>query len=93
MAVGGGPGAPGARGWGPLLKATGPAQETSFGPKAENVTVPVGDGAPAAPVTVAVSEIVLPTTAVNFARVAMATVAWVTTDVSLAALQALVTAG
>ena len=45
------------------------------------------------PVTVATSEIGLPMVAVGVAWVTMATGPWVTTDVSLASLQVLVTAG
>ena len=55
VAVGGGPGAAGP-GPGPLVNAGGPAQEASFGPKTANAAVPVGEGTPAEPVTVAVSE-------------------------------------
>ena len=66
----------------------------SSGPKTVNVTVPVGDGAGAAPpVTVATSEIGLPMVALGVAGVTMVADAWLTTDVSLASLQALVTAG
>ena len=51
-----------------LVKMTGPAQVASSGPKRVNVTVPVGDGAGAAPpVTVATSEIGLPMVTVGVA--------------------------
>ena len=60
VAVGGGPGVPGARGWAPLVNTGGPEQVASFGPNRVKVTVPVGDGAPVAPVTVAVSAMGLP---------------------------------
>ena len=93
VAVGGGPGAPGVRGWAGLVKAGGPAQVALSGPKTLKVTVPVGAGAPVDPVTVAVSEIGLPITAVGVAWVARVAPACPTTDVSLAALQAVVTAG
>ena len=63
-----------------------------MGPKTVKVTVPVGGAAGAgAPVTVAVSEIGLPTVVVGVAWVTIVGVTWVTTDVSLAALHALVT--
>ncbi len=75
------------------MNAGGPAQVGLSGPKAVNVTVPVGDGAPATPVTVAVSEIGLPRNAVGVAAVTMPAVAWETADDSLAALQGLVAAG
>ena len=93
VAVGGGPGAAGARDWGPLLKTTGPEQVGSPGPKTVKVTVPVGDPAPAVPVTVAVSEMGLPSGAAGVAWVAMVATAWSTTDVSLASLQAPVAGG
>ena len=92
VAVGGGPGAPAARACGPLVNAGGPAQAALPGPKRVNVTVPVGDGAPELPVTVAVSEMGLPRVADGVAWVAMVAPAWPTTDVSLAALHGLVAA-
>ena len=86
MAVGG---VPPARGWAELVNAGGPVHDGLPGPKAVKVTVPVGAAAGAgAPVTVAVSDTGLPSTALSVASVAMATVAWVTRDVSLAALHA-----
>ena len=91
VAVGGGPGAPGVRGWAGLVKAGGPEQTASSGPKTVNVTVPVGEGPLADPVTVAVSEIAPPTTAVGVAWVAMVARAWTTTDVSDGSPQALLT--
>ena len=76
------------------MKATGPAQVASSGPKTVNVTVPVGVGAGAGPpVTVATSEIGLPMVTVGVAWVTMVATDWATTDVSLASLQRLVTAG
>ena len=90
-AVGGGPPP---RGWAALVKIGAPVQVALSGPKRVKVTVPVGEGAGAgAPVTVAVSEIGLPTVTVAVAWVAMVATAWSTTDVSLASLQADVTAG
>ena len=75
------------------MKIGAPAQVALLGPKRVKVTVPVGVGAGAgAPVTVAVSEIGLPTVTVGVAWVAMVATAWLTTDVSLASLQADVTA-
>ena len=68
-------------------------QVALLGPKRVKVTVPVGVGAGAgAPVTVAVSEIGLPMVTVGVAWVAIVATAWVTTDDSLASLQAEVTA-
>ena len=89
VAVGGGPGA---RVSGPLVNIGAPAHVALSGPKSVNVTVPVGEPTPAAPVIVAVSEIGLPRVAEGVAWVAMVTPAWATTDVSLGALQALVAA-
>ncbi len=64
-----------------------------MGPKTVNVTFPVGGAAGAgAPVTVAVSEIGLPIVTGPVAWVTIVGVTGVTTDVSLASLQALVTA-
>ncbi len=90
---GGGPGTAFRIGWGPLSNAAGPRQETSFGPKAVKVTVPLGAPEPVTPVMVASSEIGPPITAVGVAWVAMATAPWTTMDVSLASLQALPIAG
>ena len=91
VAVGGGPPASGRAA---LVKIGTPVQLALPGPKTVNVTVPVGVGAGAAPpVTVATSVMGLPMAAVGVAWVVMATGPWVTTDVSLASLQALVTAG
>ena len=91
VAVGGGPPPSGRVA---LVKITGPAQVASSGPYRVNVTVPVGVGAGAAPpVTVATSEIGLPMVTAGVAWVTMATGPWLTTDVSLASLQRLVTAG
>ena len=74
-----------------LVKAGGPAQVGSPGPKALNTTVPVGGGAGAgAPVTVAVSRMALPRRTGPVAEVAMATAAWVTTEVSPGEPQGLV---
>ena len=68
-------------------------QVALLGPNRVKTTVPVGAGAGAGePVTVAVSEIGLPTVTVGVADVTMVATPWVTTDVSLASLQALVTA-
>ena len=89
VAVGG---APGANACGPLVKIGAPVQVGLSGPKSVNVTVPVGEPTPAAPVTVAVSEIGLPRVADGVAWVAMVAPAWPTTDVSSGALQAPVTA-
>jgi hypothetical protein len=59
-----------------------------------NTTVPVGgDAGEVAPVTVAVSEMLPPSTAVGVAEVAMVGVALPTTDASLTALQAPATDG
>ena len=67
----------------------GPAQVASLGPKTVKVTVPVGAGAGGGPpVTVAVSEMGLPMVTVGVAWVTMVATDWVTTDVSLASLQA-----
>ena len=85
-------GAPGTNGWAALVKIAGPAQVASSGPNRVKVTVPVGSGAGAgAPVTVAVSEIGLPMVTWGVAWVTMVATAWMTTDVSLASLQALET--
>ncbi len=65
--VGGGPGAPGVRGWAALVKIGAPVQVALFGPNRVKVTVPVGEPAPATPVTVAVSEMGLPSWAVGVA--------------------------
>ena len=90
VAVGGGPPP---RGRLALVKIGAPVQVALSGPKTVKVTVPVGVGAGAgAPVTVATSVIGLPMVALGVAGVAMATGAVVTTDVSLASLQELVTA-
>jgi hypothetical protein len=56
-----------------------------------NVTVPVGAGRFAGPVTVATSEIGCPTVAVWVACVVMVAVAWPTTEVSFGAPQTPVT--
>ena len=91
VAVGGGPPA---RGWAALVKIGAPAQVALFGPNRVKTTVPVGAGAGAGPpVTVAMSEIGLPMVTVGVAEVTMVATGWVTTDVSLASLQALVTPG
>ena len=75
------------------MKIGAPVQVGLFGPKTVNVTVPVGAGAGAGPpVTVAVSVIEPPTVTVGVAWVAMVATAWLTTEVSLASLQELVTA-
>ena len=89
VAVGGGPPLSGRSA---LVKTAGPAQVASLGPKTVKVTVPVGVGAGAgAPVTVAVSVMEPPKGTVGVAWVTMVATAWMTTDVSLASLQALVT--
>ena len=75
------------------MNAGGPAQVASSGPKAVKVTVPVGAAAPPMPVTVAASEIGVPRGAVGVAIVTIRADPWVTTDVSLASLQAVVTGG
>ena len=91
LAVGGGPPA---RGWAALVKIGAPVQVALFGPKRVKTTVPVGAGAGAGqPVTVAVSEIGLPMVTVGVAEVAMVATPGLTTEVSLASLQELVTAG
>ena len=76
-----------------LVKIDGLAQVGSSGPNRVKVTVPVGSGAAGSPVTVATSEIGLPMVTTGVAWVTMVATAWATTDVSLASLQALVTAG
>ncbi len=91
VAVGAGPPA---SGWPALVKIGAPAQVALSGPKRVKVTVPVGAGAgAAAPVTMAVSEMGLPSWADGVAWVAKVAAAWPTTDVSLTSLQALVIAG
>ena len=76
------------------MKIGAPVQVALFGPKTVNVTVPVGAGAGGAPpVTVATSVIGLPMVAVGVAWVTMVIGPWATTEVSLASLQVLVTAG
>ena len=81
-------------GWPALVKIGAPVQVALSGPKRVKVTVPVGAGAgAAAPVTTAVSEMGLPSWADGVAWVAMVATAWLTTDVSLTSLQALVIAG
>ena len=71
------------------VKIGAPVQVGLFGPNRVKVTVPVGVGAGAgAPVTVAVSVIGLPMVTVGVAWVAIVATAWVTTDDSLASLQA-----
>ncbi len=91
VAVGGGPPA---RGRLALVKIGAPVQATLLGPKTVKVTVPVGVGAGAGPpVTVAVSVIELPIVTGPRAWVAMVATAWLTTEVSLASLQELVTPG
>ena len=70
VAVGGGPRVAGTTAWGALTNAGAPAQVASSGPKAVNVTVPVGVGRRPTPVTTAVSEMGLPSWAVGVAVVA-----------------------
>jgi hypothetical protein len=87
LAVGGGP------------PASGLAADVKIGAPVQvallnrvKVTVPVGGGAGAgAPVTVAVSEIGLPIVAVGVADVVIVAVAWLMTEASFGAPQALVT--
>ena len=89
MAVGGGPPPSGRLA---LVKIGAPAQVALLGPKRVKVTVPVGAGAGAgAPVTVAVSETAPPKGTVGVAWVTMVGVTGLTTEVSLASLQELVT--
>ena len=90
FAVGGGPPASGTAA---LVKIGAPVQVGLFGPKRVNTTVPVGAGAPGVPVTVAVSEMGLPTVTGVIADVTMVGVAWLTTDASLGAPHGLVTDG
>ena len=90
VAVGGGPGDPGASGWGAVVKAGGPAQVASSGPKAVKVTMPVGAAAPLVPVTVAVSVIDPPTVTVGVAWVATVATGATTTDASEGSSQAVV---
>jgi hypothetical protein len=74
-----------------LVKMGGPAQVASLGPKTVNVTVPVGAGALGAPVTEATSVMEPPRGTVGVAWVTTVGGTWVTTEVSLASLQAVVT--
>jgi hypothetical protein len=89
LAVGGGPPAIAIAA---LVNTAVLAQEVSAGAYARKVTLPVGVGAgAAAPVTVAVSEMVPPRTAVAVAEVERVGTAWFTTVDSLAAPQSPVT--
>ena len=88
-----GPGGSGVSGCGPLSKTGAAAQPTSSGPKTVKVTVPMGAGPSRIPTMLAVSEIGLPMMTFCVASVSRPTPARVTTEVSLASLQALVTAG
>ena len=81
-------GGPPLSGWAALVKIGGPAQVASLGPKTVKVTVPVAAGALAGTVTVAVSVMGWPSGTVGVAEVTIVGVTWVTTDVSLASLQA-----
>src|SRR5436190_325240 len=67
VAVGGPP----ESGWAGLVNTGAPAQVALLGPKAVKVTVPVGAGEPALPVTMAVSEMGAPKAAVGVAVVTM----------------------
>ena len=87
-------GGPPPRGRAALVKIGAPVHVGLSGPKRVKVTVPVGGGAGAAPaVTNAVSVMGLPSGAVGVAWVVTMppSTTWVTTDVSSASLQALVT--
>ena len=90
VAVGGGPPA---RGRAALVKIGVPVQVGLAGPNRVKVTVPVGVGAPAAPVTVAVSRMGWVRVTGVRALVTMVGCAGAITDASLGAPHGLVAAG